>query len=104
MTASLDTSYTIMGNFVDSLVVPVGLAFEQARRQHPDIRLIMEDRKHPTLAGTYLAACVFYAALFQQSPVELDYRPPRLEETTARALREVAWEATRSYYARQAGT
>ncbi len=104
MTAPLDTSYTIMGNFVDSLVVPVGLAFEQARQQHPDISLIMKDRKHPTLAGTYLAACVFYAALFQQSPAELDYRPPRLREATAEALREVAWEATRSYYTRQAGT
>ncbi len=103
MTDSLDTSYTVIGNFLDSLVVPVGLAFEKAREQHPEISLIMQDKKHPTLAGTYLAACVFYAALYQQSPADLDYRPPRLKDSTARALREVAWQAAREYYARQDG-
>lgn len=104
MTDSLDTSYTIIGNFLDSLVVPVGLAFEKAREQHPGIALIMKDRKHPTPAGTYLAACVFYAALFQQSPVDLERRPPRLKDSTARALREVAWDTVRDYYGRQKGS
>jgi len=102
MTDSLDTSYTILGNFLDSLVVPVGRAFERARQQHPDIALIMEDRKHPTLAGTYLAACVFYSALYGQSPAELDDGPPGLTAQAARALREVAWAAVRAYYDKQA--
>jgi nitrate/nitrite transporter NarK len=29
----------------------------------------MEDGSHPTAAGSYLAACVFFATLFDQRPV-----------------------------------
>ena len=30
-------------------------------------------RSHPTMQGTYLAACVFYATLFRQSPLGLSF-------------------------------
>lgn len=98
MTASLNTSYTIIGNHVKALVVPVGLAFERAQQLHPEIPLIMADKKHPTLAGTYLTASVFYAALFNKSPAPLDYSPPRLDKNKASLLREVAWQSVRAYY------
>lgn len=54
-----------------ALVAPVGPAFERVLDEHPSIRLHAEDRSHPTAAGTYLAACVFYATLTEASPVGL---------------------------------
>jgi hypothetical protein len=32
-----------------------------------------DDGIHPTQAGTYLAACVFYASIFRQSPEGLSF-------------------------------
>ena len=68
-TAELSREYTTIGNETDSFVVPVGLAFDKSTMQENGIVLRIADRRHPTLAGTYLAACTFYAALFAESPV-----------------------------------
>ena len=96
-TGSLDRSYTMIGNYVGSLVVPVGKSFALATERHPDIRLHTSDKKHPTLAGTYLAACTFYAAFFGESPEGLDY-DAGLNEATALKLQTVAWQTTNAYY------
>jgi hypothetical protein len=53
-----------------ALFVPAGEAFALCREQHPEIGLYSDDR-HPSLQGTYLAACVFYAKIFNRSPVGL---------------------------------
>ena len=42
-------------------VIPVGLAFEEAYRQRPGVKLHKDfDGSHPDLLGTYLAACVTF--------------------------------------------
>lgn len=52
-------------------IAAVGPAWERVR-QHPKAPELFEaDGSHPTLAGSYLAACVFYATLFRRSPVGL---------------------------------
>lgn len=73
MTELLDEAYTSIGRELDAQVVPVGLAFATTRKEREDIRLILADDKHPTLAGTYLAACTFYATLQGRSPEGLSY-------------------------------
>jgi len=47
------------------------------------------DGSHPTMTGTYLAACVFYASIFEQSPVGLGYSAD-LSGETVRALQSAA--------------
>lgn len=37
------------------------------------IDLWQDDGSHPTVAGTYLAACVFYGVIFGESPRGLSY-------------------------------
>jgi hypothetical protein len=54
-----------------ALVAPVGIAWSQVRQQNPSIELFFTDGSHPSPAGTYLAACTFYAAIFHASPVGL---------------------------------
>ncbi len=73
MTALLDEAYTSIGKELAAEVVPVGLAFAAVTSERPDIKLRIADAKHPTLAGTYLAACSFYSAFIKQSPEGLEY-------------------------------
>ena len=51
------------------------MAWERALKEDPKRVLHSADRSHPSKAGTYLAACVFYAAIFRQSPSGLGYHP-----------------------------
>lgn len=96
MTAQLAEAYTKVGNDNRALVIPAGLAFAKAIERHPDLNLYAADKRHPSLAGTYLAACTAYAALFKKSPVGLKYMAS-LDEPTAKLLQSVAWETVRDY-------
>jgi hypothetical protein len=49
------------------------VAWRQVLIEHPGLTLYQSDGSHPTRSGTYLAACVFYAALFGESPEGLEY-------------------------------
>ena len=68
---------------------PVGDAWLIARRQHPELELWQGDGSHPSAQGTYLAACVFYATIFRQSPEGLTYFA-RVPKETALALQRIA--------------
>lgn len=96
MTAQLAEAYTKAGNANDALVIPVGLAFERAIKLRPDISLTIADRRHPTIAGTYLAASTIFAALYGRSPVGNAYRMG-LDDATAAFLQTVAWDTTQAY-------
>jgi len=97
MTAELAEAYTIAGNANNALVIPAGLAFAQAREKQPELNLYAADKRHPSLAGTYLAACTTFAALTGRSPVGNSYRSD-LDEPTAKFLQQVAWDTVQSYY------
>ena len=53
------------------------------------IDLFFADGSHPGPAGTYLAACTFYASIFFESPVGLEYYAD-IDQATAELLQEVA--------------
>ena len=99
MTAGLAEAYTVAGNDNNALVIPAGLAFARVVKEHPEINLYIADKRHPTLAGTYLAAATSYAAMFKQSPVGLAYTAG-LDAATAKALQEAAWATVQAYYAK----
>ncbi|MCH9694186.1 MAG: hypothetical protein K0U72_06725 [Gammaproteobacteria bacterium] len=100
MTAQLDTAYTAVGRELDAEVVPVGLAFETVTSERPDIALRTADAKHPTLAGTYLAACTFFATLHQSTPEGLSYTADLTPED-ATYLQRVAWTTVVAYRERE---
>jgi hypothetical protein len=97
MTAQLAEAYTQAGNDNDAFVIPAGLAFARSIAQRPELNLYAADRRHPSLAGTYLAACTVYAALFKRSPVGNTYTAA-LDPATALHLQNVAWETVQDYY------
>jgi hypothetical protein len=97
MTAQLAEAYTIAGNANDALVIPAGLAFARAVSKQPELNLYAPDKRHPSLAGTYLASCVVFSALTGRSPVGNSYLAG-IDEPTARFLQNVAWETVQEYH------
>ena len=80
-------------------MIPAGLAFARSVARKPDLNLYVADKRHPSLAGTYLAAATSYAALFKRSPVGSSYTAG-LPPDVARHLQTVAWETVQEFYGR----
>jgi uncharacterized protein DUF4886 len=97
MTAQLAEAYTVAGNANNALVIPAGLAFARAMSKQPELNLYVADKRHPSLAGTYLAACTVFAALTGRSPVGNSYIAG-IDPPTAQFLQTVAWETVQDYY------
>lgn len=99
MTAQLAEQYTRAGNANNALVIPAGLAFARAIAQRPTVNLYDADKRHPSLAGTYLAAATAYATFYRASPAACTYTAG-LDAETARFLRTIAWETVHAYFQR----
>jgi hypothetical protein len=73
MQLAIDDAYNGIADELGAPVAPVGFTWFVVRRDHPEIAIWQDDGSHPTASGTYLAACVFYASIFRQSPEGLRY-------------------------------
>ena len=94
--------YVTVGNEIGALVIPVGLAFEEAYRRRPGIKLHTDfDGTHPELIGTYLAACTVYASIYGKSPVgnKYDYYG-KIDRDMAAFLQQVAGDTVKKFYER----
>jgi hypothetical protein len=83
-------AYASIGAEIGATVVPVGLVWERFLAEHATPALHDRDRSHPTLAGSYLAACVFYSVLFGESPEGIDVSVDGLADEDASRLRASA--------------
>jgi hypothetical protein len=99
MTQQLASAYTQAANDNEALVIPAGLAFARSIELRPDINLYAPDKRHPSLAGTYLAAATVYSTLFKRSPVGLSYTAG-LDDAVAGHLQNVAWDTVQEYFNR----
>jgi len=72
-------------------LAPIGAAWERCAARFPAIKLY-DDARHPTDAGSYLAACVIYETLYHKSAAGLPVALPglRLPAETAAQLQQVA--------------
>jgi hypothetical protein len=89
MQARLAAAYLGIARKLGIGVAPAGAAWAAVRAAHPAIELWQADGSHPAAAGTYLAACVVYAAVFGASPVGLGGGGD-LPGATRRTLQEAA--------------
>ena len=67
----------------EASVAPVGVAWQYVRDNYPAINLYSSDGSHPSLEGSYLAACVFYASIYRETPVNATYFSSVLPSTAA---------------------
>src|SRR5262249_48161657 len=84
-------AYNTIGGELGAIVVPVGLAWQRFLAGHDGPVLHDRDQSHPTLAGSFLAACVFFATLWNQSPVGIEVGPDGLNAHDMSVLQEAAW-------------
>jgi hypothetical protein len=89
---AITDAYAGIGRELAATVAPVGLAWQRVLRQHDRPVLHDKDQSHPTPAGSYLAACVFLAVLFRESPVGADAEVAGLSEKDVALLQKVAWQ------------
>lgn len=102
MIEDIASLYIKTGNDVGALVVPVGLAFEEAYKRRPDIVLHKHfDGSHPSLEGTYLAASTVFVSLYGVSPVGVSYDYfGEIDPDTVLFLQTVAQETVTQFYGR----
>ena len=60
-------NFKIANNY-EGLVAASGTNFMRVMADYPDITLYRTDNLHPTVAGSYLAACTIYYRMFNKSP------------------------------------
>lgn len=72
-------------------VAPLGYAWSVAMKNIPQLNPWMDDR-HPNEQGAYLAACIFYATLFRESPEGVRYTA-NLPKYLAKKLQIIAADA-----------
>jgi hypothetical protein len=89
MQLQIDNAYLAIAREQKVPVAPVGYTWSVVRRDHPEISLWGDDGSHPNGAGTYLAACVFYAVIFRSSPSGLSYHGG-IDDGQARILQDEA--------------
>ena len=89
---ALTDAYTAIGAELGATVVPAGEAWRRFLAKHREPVLHDKDQSHPALAGSYLAACAFYAVLFEDSPVGIDAEVKGLSADQRTLLQTVAWE------------
>jgi hypothetical protein len=82
----LERRYILVAHDVHHPLARVGPAWMAALADDPNLPLYRPDGNHAQPAGTYLAACVFYATIFGQSPVGLPGNVPQASE-----LQRIAW-------------
>lgn len=66
MQERLKTSYLEMAYDNDAWCAPVGMAWREVRNERRDVELYRPDNYHPSPEGSYLAANVIFATIFQK--------------------------------------
>lgn len=68
MDSLLRSRYETMATTNTADLSPVGVLWRYIRNNHPEIELYSNDESHPSLAGSYAAACSFYTMIFKKNP------------------------------------
>ena len=89
MQARADATYGALAATLPAGIAPVGQAWAEALRRQPDLALWEEDGIHPSPLGSYLAACVFAATVFDVDPTTTDFTAG-LDAGDAQFLQDVA--------------
>jgi hypothetical protein len=86
MDSLLNERYQMMADDNEAIVSPVGAVWKYIISNNPTIELYSPDESHPSVAGTYAAACTFYTTVFRKDPllITFDSSLPTAEALTIR--------------------
>ncbi|MFQ3580133.1 MAG: DUF4886 domain-containing protein [Bacteroidales bacterium] len=95
MDSLLNLRYRIMAEANNAILSPVGQVWKYLRQNHPEIELYQSDESHPSLAGTYAAACTFYTVIFRKNPELISFNSTLNSETAVKikaAAKHIVYE------------
>jgi hypothetical protein len=100
MIKDIKKMYIDAANKNNILVIPVGIAFENAYMEKPKIQLHKHyDGTHPSLLGTYLAAAVVFSSITQVSPKNIEYNYfDAIGDSDIEFLQKIAHETVEDFY------
>lgn len=92
MQQRLRESYLEMSDSNHATCAPVGVVWKNYRTAYPLVELYNPDESHPSIQGTYLAACTFYTTIFGKSCVGAQYAPAGVSTSDLFTIQTVASE------------
>ncbi len=90
MQDTMSVAYCENAYATDSYVSPVGDAWKESLSQNDKIILHSSDDSHPSYEGSYLAACVFHAVFWNDSPIGKYYDSTYINKNKAEFLQTIA--------------
>jgi hypothetical protein len=93
----LNAAYETIALEIGARLIPVGAAWQAALQMQNDLPFYDSDGSHPAPLGSYLAACVFVAHLWEKDPRGLLVPSAlKIEEDHAALVRDAAWQTVNS--------
>lgn len=87
MDSMLYERYLYMARANDASVCPVGRVWRYLRSNYPEIELYQGDGSHPSMAGSYAAACAFFTMFTERDPETIRF-DAGLDAEVAHIIRE----------------
>jgi PKD repeat protein len=101
MDSLLFERYMQMTQDNNAIVSPVGRVWRYLRTNNPEIELYDSDNSHPSLAGSYAAACSFYTTILRKDPTLITYNPgiaPNVAQTIQNAAKTVVFDSLSMWF------
>ena len=89
MQQRLRENYLDMSFLHNASCSPVGMAWKKFIEIDSTLNLYSSDNSHPSIYGSYLAACTFYASIFKKSAVGSTYWPNAIDSASAYILQQI---------------
>ena len=89
MQQRLRESYLEMAFNDSASCAPVGISWKKSIALDSTINLYSADNSHPSIYGSYLAACTFYSSIFKKSAIGSSYWPNAIDSATAYSLQQI---------------
>ncbi len=96
MDSLLYERYMTMTRDNNAVVSPVGNVWKYIRQHYPSIELYQPDQSHPSVAGSYAAACCFYTCMFRKDPqaVTFDNALPAMDAANIKiAVKNIVYDS-----------
>ena len=90
MQQRLRESYLDMTFNHNATCSPVGICWKASIAQDSTLNLFSPDNSHPSIHGSYLAACAFFSTIFKKPSLGSDYIPNGIDTSTAIFLQTIA--------------
>lgn len=73
MDSTIKERYLDLTSSINGEVCPVSVVWNYLRQNYPMIELYQADESHPSVEGSYAAACCFYTALLKKDPTLISF-------------------------------